>query len=226
MVWSEFALKVATGKNLMWVCHWEDSWKNLTPCHSRPSIWTKMKLKYETYNIEIIYKSIPFKGVCPFDRQINLVIPSTCWVFKWSAEESFSFFLPNLITPEKKMKCNLTSNNNQSFNLPFCFFSLTQYCIENAWFPAPESKAPFATTIGFACLWMSMNLMLVLIEFLASPPKDLLASLLDPASLFLYEDDPWNPFSNRSLSEPAFDESELILEDIALRLELDSVETQ
>ena len=31
----------ATGKYLMWVCHCEDNWKNFTPIHSMPSIWTE-----------------------------------------------------------------------------------------------------------------------------------------------------------------------------------------
>ena len=31
-------LKVATGKYLMCVCHSDESWKNLTPDHSDPSI--------------------------------------------------------------------------------------------------------------------------------------------------------------------------------------------
>ena len=30
----------ATGNTLMWVCHWDDNWKNLTPVHSKPSMWT------------------------------------------------------------------------------------------------------------------------------------------------------------------------------------------
>ena len=43
-VWVPPMLEVstpATGKYLMWVCHWDDNWKNLTPVHSRPSIWTE-----------------------------------------------------------------------------------------------------------------------------------------------------------------------------------------
>ena len=45
-VWVPPMLEVstpATGKYLMWVCHWDDNWKNLTPVHSRPSIWTEKK---------------------------------------------------------------------------------------------------------------------------------------------------------------------------------------
>ena len=34
----------ATGKYLMWVCHCEDNWKNFTPIHSMPSIWTEKKI--------------------------------------------------------------------------------------------------------------------------------------------------------------------------------------
>ena len=34
-------LKTATGKCLICVCHWDESWKNFTPHHSSPSIWTE-----------------------------------------------------------------------------------------------------------------------------------------------------------------------------------------
>ena len=37
-------LKTATGKCLMWVCHWDESWKNFTPHHSSPSICTENKI--------------------------------------------------------------------------------------------------------------------------------------------------------------------------------------
>ncbi len=42
----------ATGKYLMCVCHCEDSWKNLTPCHSSPSMYTENN-KSEQVNINL-----------------------------------------------------------------------------------------------------------------------------------------------------------------------------
>lgn len=44
----------------------------------------------------------PFKGkVCVFGEQISLVTPSICW-FLFSVSLSFSFFLPSLITKNRR----------------------------------------------------------------------------------------------------------------------------
>lgn len=89
----------ATGKFLTCVCHCEDSWKNLTPVHSVPSMYTAQE-----YWSSIIYSSelfgefyLPRSGTgCDcLGEQMSRAIPS---MHCFSISLSFSFFLPNRIT--------------------------------------------------------------------------------------------------------------------------------
>ena len=78
----------ATGNTLMWVCHWDDNWKNLTPVHSKPSMWTakikKVWILRNWFHVKILTdgKMVKFSH-CAGQTFVSLILHTTPYGKMW-----------------------------------------------------------------------------------------------------------------------------------------------
>lgn len=133
--WLVLLAKMTTGKNLICVCHWGVSWKNLTPEYSTPSIITKKE--------KIFYPKL-YSGQS-FSLTFNWWLGSFVWTNQTTNALNQLTFLPFIIQIfffflSQSHNCCWKRENNWEIELTwiiiikkkkhllcFCFFSLVMY---------------------------------------------------------------------------------------------------